>query len=159
MKTYRELHPIKEGKRKWRYVTVRLGRLPLYGLGQMHPNCTLKIKGKLVAEIRDGFLYYGKGYAWNGCSPKTYIGWPPIGLWVGTPDFECTILPSLGHDILFQFSALLRFTMNVVNDQFYNWLDDEGASEELRDIYHGAVAKFGHKFWGVVDPDLTVQYL
>jgi hypothetical protein len=159
MKTYRELHPIKEGKRKWRFVVTKRIELPLYGLGRMHPNCMLYVHGKLVALILDGKLFIYPGYAWNGCSPKRYIGWPPIGAWVGTPDFPETRMASLGHDVLFQFSALLRYSMNVVNDQFGLWMDDAGLSEELRDIYYGAVHRFGADYWGKPDPSLSVEWM
>lgn len=158
MKTYRELHPIKEEHRKWRFVTLATVILPLYGLARNHPNCIMTVNGRPVAKIRDGKLYIYPGYAWNGCSPKRYIGWPPIGAWVGAPDFEATRMASLGHDVLFQFSALLRYSMYVVNDQFGFWMDDAGLSEELRDIYYGAVEKFGADYWGKKDPTLAVIY-
>lgn len=158
MKNYRELHPIKEGKRKWRFVTTGIVRLRLYGLAAMHPNCRMYAAGKLIAEIADGWLLIYPSYAWNGCSPKRYVGWPPFGMWIGTPDFEATIAASLGHDVLFQFSALLRYEMRVVNTQFFHWMDDDGLEPDLRDIYHGAVQKWGGKFWGAHDPSLSVDY-
>lgn len=155
---YRRLHPTKEGKRKWRFVTTDTVPFRLYGLGAMHPNCKMYASGKLIAEIENGFLFIAPGYAWNGCSPKYYVGFPPIGMWVGTPDFEGTILASLGHDVLFQFSFLLRYSMFVVNAQFAHWMDDDGLEPDLRDIYHGAVTRFGTRFWGVKDHTLTVDY-
>lgn len=156
---YRKLHPTKEGKRKWRFVVTGIIDLPLYGAAKSHPPCLLFANGKKVAQISNGWLNVYPGYAWNGCSPKFYIGWPPVGKWVGTPDFDGTILPSLGHDILFQFSVLLRLSMQSANTQFFLWMDDNGLSEELRDIYHGAVAQWGDKYWGKDDPTLTVTYV
>ena len=156
---FRELHPVREGHRKWRFMTTGIVRLRLYGLAAMHPNCRMYAAGKLIAEIADGWLLIYPGYAWNGCSPKRYIGWPPIGMWIGTPDFEATIKASLGHDVLFQFSALLRYEMRVVNNQFLHWMEDDGLEPDLRDIYHGAVEKWGGKFWGVKDQSLAVIYV
>ena len=158
MNGYRELHPTREGKRKWRFVTTKRITLPLYGLGRMHPNCLLGVQGKTIAKIHDGKLYIYPGYAWNGCSPKRYIGWPPIGAWIGTMDFPGTRLASLGHDVLFQYSTLLRYSMNVVNDQFFLWMDDAGLEDDIRDIYHGAVHKYGSKFWAKPDPSLHVEW-
>ena len=154
---YRELHPIKEGHRKWRYVTIKTVKLRL--IGAIHRDCQLHVKGKLIAEIKDGWLHVYAGYAWNGCSPKRYVGWPPIGAWVGTPDFKETILASLGHDVLFQFSALLEYRFSEVNAFFFNWMEIEGLDESLVDIYHGAVQKFGKSFWGKKDETLSVIYL
>jgi hypothetical protein len=156
---YRELHPIKEGKRKWRYVTTATVDLRLYGLGTMHPPCELYANGKKIARILDGWLSIFEGYAWNGCSPKRYIGWHPFGKWIGTPDFPETRLASLGHDVLFQFSALLKYEMTTVNSQFWHWMDDNGLDEDLRDVYHGAVAKWGTKFWGKADGSLSIEWL
>lgn len=156
---YRELHPIKEGKRLWRYVTTATVDLPLYGAGKNHPTCILFANGKKIAQIANGWLSIYEGYAWNGCSPKKYIGWPPVGKWIGTPDFPETRLASLGHDVLFQFSALLKYEMRTVNDQFFHWLDDNGLDEDLRDIYHGAVQKWGGQYWGKPDNTLSIEWL
>jgi hypothetical protein len=156
--SYRELHPTKEGHRRWRYVTTETVRLPLYGLAAMHVNCQMLAGQNLIAEIRHGWLLIHRGYAWNGCSPKRYIGFPPVGAWVGTPDFPQTIFASLGHDVLFQFSALLRYEMAVVNNQFFDWLDEYNAPNWMRDIYHGAVNMLGGKFWGEKDSTLKVIY-
>lgn len=159
MKKYRELHPINEGKRKWRYIVTDTIKLRMIGGGLGHRNCQLLINGKVIAEIKNGFLIIYAGYAWNGCSPKRYVGWPPFGMWVGTPDFEETIMASLGHDVLFQFSALLDYCMNEVNMFFFNWMEVDGLDESLVDIYHGAVKNFGKRFWAKVDPTLSVIHL
>jgi hypothetical protein len=151
----REIHPIREGKRKWRYKPICTIELPLY---EDHPPCKMYANGVLMAEIVGRKLLIHATYVWNGCSPKYYVGWPPFGMWVGTPDFDGTILASLGHDVLFQFSALLRYEMYVVNNQFLFWMDDDGFEPDLRDIYHGAVEKWGAKYWGKADPSLSVDY-
>jgi hypothetical protein len=156
---YRELHPTKEGNRKWRYITTGVVKLRLLGDGAGHRDCKMFVNGKIVAEIKKGSLYVSKGYAWNGCSPKRYIGWPPVGMWVGTPDFKESLAASLGHDVLFQFSALLEYNMNQVNTFFYYWMEIDGMDSALQDIYHGAVKSFGGRFWGKKDPSLSVVYV
>jgi hypothetical protein len=156
MNSYRELHPIKEGKRKWRYGAIFI-ELELHGTAASHPDCLLYVGKTFVGEIRKGKLYIHHPYVWNGSTPKRYIGWPPFGMWIGTPDFKATILASGGHDILFQFSALLKFDMEEVNYCFWKWIDDAGA-ENIADIYHAAVDQFGGKFWAKADPSLKVIY-
>jgi hypothetical protein len=155
---YRELHPTKEGKRKWRYITTSTVRLPLFGGRMGHRECKMFVSGKCVAEIKDGALFIHAGYAWNGCSPKRYVGFPPVGMWVGTPDFKGSILASLGHDVLFQFSALLEFAFNEVNMFFFNWMEINGMDSSLQDIYYNAVKSFGESYWGKKDPSLSVLY-
>lgn len=152
----RELHPIREGKRKWRYKPICTIELPLY---EDHPPCKMYANGVLMAEIVGRKLLIHATYVWNGCSPKYYVGWPPFGMWVGTPDFREMIVPSGGHDVLFQFSLLLQFTMQSANNHFYRWMEYFDAAEELRDIYHGAVAKWGGKYWGKSDKSLAVIYV
>jgi hypothetical protein len=154
---YRELHPIKEGKRKWRFLVTQAIKRKL--IGTSHRDCQLFVKGKLIAEILSNHLYIYAGYAWNGCSPKRYIGWPPFGMWVGTPDFEATIIASLVHDVLYQFAALLEFTFDEANMIFFNIMTVDGLDESLTDIYHGAVKKFGKDYWAKEDPTLAVIYL
>lgn len=152
----RELHPIREGKRKWRYKPICTIELPLY---EDHPPCKMYANGVLMAEIVGRKLLIHATYVWNGCSPKYYVGWPPFGMWVGTPDFMEMIVPTGGHDVLFQFSLLLQFTMQSANNHFYRWMEYFYAAEELRDIYHGAVAKCGGKYWGKSDKSLAVIYV
>jgi hypothetical protein len=155
---YRELHPTKEGKRKLRFLTLTFDGLPLYGRAKKHRNCRLKdSKGIVRAGITEGRLWWTPDYAWNGCSPKFYLGFPPVGKWVGTPDFEETLKPSLGHDILFQFGKLLDISFEDANMQFYYWMQDEHFW--FAEQYYDAVEMFGEKFWGK-DPDtLTIEYV
>ena len=154
---YRHLHPTKEGKRLYRYVTTTIVKCSLFGELAKHKNATF-YDGKYVPRmwIKDGCIYINANYAWNGCSPKRYIGWPPIGKWIGTPDFESTAIPSLIHDVLFQFAKVGTYTMNQANWQFYQMLLDR--SILFAEQYYDAIDFFGGKFW-VKDPQtVRIEY-
>ena len=154
MKWYRELHPIKEGKRLYRFGTTCIGSLPLYGRARSHRNCLLKdSKGIVRAWIHNGRLWWTEDYWWNGCSPKRYI----LGVWVGTPDFEKTRRPSLGHDIIFQFAKLLDITFHEASVLFRLCMEDEGF--KLAEHYFNAVETFGHSYWKKEPDTLTIEYV
>jgi len=136
---YRQLHPTREGGRRWRFVTSRTVRLAYRGTTETirYHDAT----GKIWAQ-HDAFgIRIEEGYAWNGCSPKRWI-WP-LG-WLGTPDFAATILASLCHDIHYQFARTAHFplTRSEVDALFFHTIAMHG-EEELAAIYHGAVRKFG----------------
>jgi len=112
-----------------------------------HPNVIFTNKdGKRWAEIRAGFIYIAVGYAWNGSSPKHYIGFPPIGTWIGTPDFYGTRKASLVHDVLYQFAEVGEYSFEDANYQFLKLMED--AQFPLAQQYYEAVEIFGGKFWG-----------
>jgi hypothetical protein len=158
MSWYRKLDPIKEGNRKLRFLTTCIDSLPLYGKAKKHPPCFMKCKkGVVRAWIADGRLNWNPDYAWNGCSPKYYVGYPPLGKWVGTPDFERTRKASLGHDILFQFSTLLHISFDEANKLFLLWMED--AEFDLAEQYYDAVDSFGRNYWGKDLEGLNVTYL
>lgn len=158
MNWYRELHPTKEGNRKLRFLTTRIYSLPLYGIARSHPHCIMRCKqGIIRAWIEGGRLWWNPDYAWNGCSPKYYIGYPPLGKWVGTPDFEKTRRASLGHDILFQFATLHKISFDEANKLFELWLEDEEFA--LTEQYYDAVDAFGRNYWGKNLEGLTVAYV
>jgi len=142
--SYRELHPTKEGKRKYRFVTTGVVSAKLIGRMKDHPPCVFKDAHlKQWAQIRGGKIEIAVGYAWNGCSPKWYAGFPPIGAWLGTPDFPETILPSLIHDVLFQFAAVGKYSFDDANYQFYAMMQGfDGAA-----IYYDAVQRLGKRYW------------
>lgn len=157
MNWHRELHPIKEGKRKNRFATNCFGGLPLYGLAKNHKNCVLKdANDRVWAGIENGRLWWAENYAWNGCSPKIYIGYPPIGKWIGTPDPPRSRRGSLGHDILFQFSPVLQMTMEDANYNFMRWLETDGFT--LAEQYYDAVEMFGHRYWGKNADSVKIEY-
>lgn len=136
---YRQLHPTKEGKRRWRYATNRGTRINIRGLSERNiyfHDCSGKVWGRI-----DRFgIYIEENYAWNGCSPKR---WYPIFGWVGTPDLN-TQLASLVHDFLYQFSRTEHFPLHKseVDSIFYHIICMLG-EEDIAAIYHGAVCRFG----------------
>lgn len=158
MKWYRKLHPTKEGKRKLRFLTTRIDGLPLFGNAKKHRNCLLICnQGIIRAGIINGKLWWNPDYAWNGSSPKRYIGFYPFGFWIGTPDFKKTRKPSLGHDILFQFSSLLDISYEEANYHFLLWLEAEGFM--LAEQWYDAVDSLGINYWNKNQEGLTIQYI
>lgn len=158
MNWHRLLHPTKEGKRTMRFLTTRIDGLPLFGNAKRHRNCLLLCKQGIVrAGITNGKLWWNPDYAWNGCSPKYYVGFPPLGKWIGTPDFKKVRKPSLGHDILFQFSSLLDISYEEANTHFRIWMEDEGFS--LSEYYYTVVDAVGINYWNKNQEGLTIQYL
>jgi hypothetical protein len=138
---YRELTP-RQGRRQWRFTTQRLTPLPLrtfHRRGISFHDHT----GHQWGSIDGKTLIIEPHYSWNGCSPKITLG----PLWLGTPDFEKTRLPSLGHDILYQFSAVPNFplTRQDVDDLFLHWM--LALRFPLARIYHSAVVQFGGPYW------------
>jgi hypothetical protein len=155
---YRHLHPTKEGKRTYRFVTTKEITVRLHGLLSTHPEVAFQdAKGKTWAWIICGKITIAKGYAWNGCSPKTYIGLPPVGAWIGTPDFDATIIPSLIHDVLFQFAEVGKHTFHNTNLQFLRMMEER--QFRLAAQYHEAVEIFGGKFWGKDKSGVKATYL
>ena len=158
MSWHRELHPIKEGKRRNRFATNCFGGLMLYGNARNHRECLLKDKNDIVwAGISKGRLWWVKDYAWNGCTPKYYIGYPPLGKWIGTPDPLESRRGSLGHDILFQFGSVLDISFQNANYNFHKWLETDGFF--LADHYLVAVEMFGEKYWGKNADQVKIEYL
>ena len=157
MKFYRELQPIREGKRKYRFITMTIDSLPLHGKMRHHRDCVMRDSREIIrAWIANARLYWNPGYAWNGSSPKRYVGFPPIGFWAGTPDFEPTRKPSLGHDILFQFAGHGEYNFDDANYCFLKWMETNGF--HLAENYFDAVDMFGERFW-TKDETLTITYL
>lgn len=155
---YRHLHPITEGKRKYRFVLTGMASARLYGGLAYHPDCDfLDARGKLWAQIRSGWMHIMEGYAWNGCSPKRYVGYPPFGKWIGTPDFEKVRLPSLFHDVLYQFAEVGKYTFDEANIQFLRMMDAENFA--LDEIYYDAVQRFGRKFYGHDNEGVKAIYI
>jgi hypothetical protein len=157
MNWYRKLHPTKEGKRKYRFSTTEKVSFPLYGHLATHPDCIFMERGVQWASIEEGTIHISAGYSWDGCTPKAYVGVPPIGVWVGTPDFEGTIDASLVHDVLFQFAKVGKYNFDSANYQFYVMMVKN--SFRLASVYYRAVTDFGRKFWKKRKADLSSTYL
>jgi len=137
---YRKLEPVKEGKRRWRFITTRGVRLHRRGLSDRIIFYHDKT-GKVWARHDLLGLYIEEGYAWNGCSPKRWV-WP-FG-WVGTVDFECTLLASLCHDVHYQFARTEHFPLHKsdVDLMFYHTIAMSG-EPDIASVYHAAVNKYG----------------
>lgn len=153
MNEFRRLHPTREGNRRWRFLTTTSGELPLYNAAAKHrPGLLVDRSGIIRASIEDCKLKWNPDYAWNGASPKRYVGWHPLGFWVGTPDSEETIIPTLGHDIFFQFASVLDVSFDEMNFHLYKWLkNNEYCASEL---WYEATQKFGQRFYDAADPNL-----
>ena len=67
-----------------------------------------------------------KGYAWDGSSPKLRLG----RKWLGTPDFQSTLIASCWHDASGQFRHLPCFK-KVLSWSKWNWLFRELISHKL----------------------------
>lgn len=144
---YRKLLPVSEGKRTYRYVSTAVNSHKLRGRLAIHRDANFySSDGKLRAWIRKGHLYAGEDYAWNGSSPKRYIGTDRVGFWLGTPDFAKSRRGSFFHDILFQFAEVGKWDMFDCNYQFLCIMEDDGF--ELANQYFEAVEMFGQKFYG-----------
>lgn len=63
--------------------------------------------GNIWMEMTRKSIIINKGYAWDGCTPKKWMG-----IWWGVPDFPETIIASLIHDSLIQFSKTKHFTLS-----------------------------------------------
>jgi hypothetical protein len=137
---FRQLHPTREGGKRWRFVTSCGIRLSVHGITE-HTIRYHDASGKVWARHDRFGLYVEEGYAWNGCSPKRWV-WP-FG-WMGTPDLKCTILASLCHDVGYQFARTEHFPLNRsdVDAIFYETIAMAG-EPDIASIYHGAVRKFG----------------
>ena len=157
--TYRRLDPIKEGKRKYRFQLTSMATTPLFGALANHPNCDfLDSRGRVWAHIRSGFMHILAGYAWNGCSPKRYVGGnPPFGKWLGTPDMDGAIIPSLYHDVLWQFAECGQYTLHDANYQFWRMMQRNKFA--LADVYYQAVERFGGRFYGKDEEGVRAIYL
>ena len=93
----------------------------------------------------------GKGYAWDGCSPKFKIKDIYFGIWEAVLNFDTgkakTYYASLIHDVFYQFSKDMKSFINrkEVDREFYIILKRDkfrGAK-----LYYIAVRLFGWLFW------------
>jgi hypothetical protein len=142
---YRQLHPTKEGGRRWRYLVTRRVFLPITGIVTDDNIISFYDSGGTERGYLSSIgITIHPGYAWNGCSPKR---WVPIFGWVGTIDFKSTILASAFHDLLYQFRHTKDYPLNqrTVDLLFYHTIAMSG-SPAIAELYHMAVASSGA--WG-----------
>ena len=153
---YRELKPVSEGKRIYRFLTTAVNSCKLKGRLAKHRGCNFySSDGILRAWIRAGVLYVSEGYAWNGSSPKRYIGTDTIGLWLGTWDHPKSRRASLFHDVLFQFAEVGHYDMADCNYQFLTIMEEDGFA--LAEYYYEAVELFGPKYYGHDNTDVRIK--
>ncbi|MCG8430180.1 MAG: DUF1353 domain-containing protein [Candidatus Omnitrophica bacterium] len=106
----------------------------------LKPDGTVTVKGS-----------HGRGYAWDGCSPKLKIR----DVYVGTPEgvlnyglgVSKTYYASLIHDVFYQFSRELRPKVKrcEADRLFYDLLLRDGFS--FARLYYLAVRAFGWISW------------
>lgn len=99
-------------------------------------------RGTEWAVIDRETLIVKEGYAWNGCTPKWWVG-KPINRWFGTPDFPKVIIPSGFHDACYQFINTQHFPLiRRECDMLFHSLMDQ-RDFYLADFYYAAVREFG----------------
>lgn len=137
-KHFRELSP-KEGKYKYRYITMEDIEVKFkYFLISSNKKLEyMDPSGKVWLTIYQHSMIISKNYAWNGCSPKRWIG-----VWLGTPDFDETIVASLIHDVGIQFyqDPTFPFTRPECDEMFKYILIKNNF--KYSDLYYRGV-KFG----------------
>ena len=141
---YRDLDPVAEGHKRWRFKTTRGMRLPIKQMANILGDSIVfyhDAEGRIRGRHDRFGVYINEDYAWNGCSPKRWV-WP-LG-WLGVPDFEDTRLASLFHDFHYQFARTEHFILHrsEADATFYHCIDMAG-SPRIADIYHDAVVKYG----------------
>lgn len=86
------------------------------------------------------FLTVYKNYAWDGCSL--------------VPDFKGTIIASLPHDVIYQFSEKLSKvwgwklskTLKMADKLFYTAMKQNETNAIVSNIYYAGVRTFGYAF-------------
>lgn len=146
---FKELTP-EQGSRKYRFRTELPTRLKLPNLVNDHEIlCFYCPAGREWMRIDQHGIRISEGYAWNGCTPK--YGARVLG-WVGTPDFEATILGSLIHDALYQFHGTRHFPFSREQcDVIFKQLVALAGSPRIASVYYWAVRKFGR--WSFTTPN------
>lgn len=148
---FRELHPTREGSRRWRYVVLRPVTLMVDGLmdrlAGFRDDRALSDMAVSFRD-RDGLewmrmdrwgITITAGYCWNGCSPKR---WLPLLGWVGTPDFPATRCASLFHDALYQFHACQHMPLHRSEaDAIFRRLIELRDDVDLARLYWSAVRR------------------
>jgi sarcosine oxidase delta subunit len=138
---YRPLSPIREGGRKWRYISICRNFLPVERL--VTAGRVISFRDK---DEREWMRFTDKGaesaawYAWNGCTPKFYF----LRRWWGTPDFAATIQASMWHDAFYQFSCCHDFPLHRSEcDAIFRRIIEHNGSPRIAALYHHYVRKYG----------------
>ena len=138
---FRQLHPTREGGRKWRYRIVRPVRLRIDGLVRCGVISFRDASGREWLRMDELGATLRPDYTWNGCTPKRWVR--PVG-WVGTPDFKCTHLASAFHDAFYQFHACEHMPLHRSDaDRIFRQIIELCGEPVVAQIYHAGVRKFG----------------
>lgn len=147
---YRQLTPLSEGGRSWRFGSKTVVRVAVtgiitnervFGFFDRHKNLWMKID-------KDG-IEISANYWWNGCTPKWYS--KLLKKWCGTPDFLCTRLAAMIHDALYQFSACKHMPITrKTSDQIFKRIVELSGSPKLAKTYYAGV-RVGGSWKGYCD--------
>ena len=106
-------------------------------------------KEKIRLITNGATLIISANYAWDGCFPKFSLG----NYWIGTPDYPETVLASLIHDTLCQFSEVgcLKVNRKEIDKIFYKIMQQNNFKFAF--LYYQAVNIFGgiYHMWGAED--------
>jgi len=117
------------------------------------PNVAFKSTDGFLEISEDGKIQIlgscGKGYAWDGCTPK----WEILDFTIGTPDgrFDyvtqkpMTYYASMVHDILYQHKDDISISRRVADKLFFLLLKESGFMWSW--LYYGVV-RFAGLFYG-----------
>jgi hypothetical protein len=120
---------------------------------------SFRVKGKEWMYLSSKALVITTGYSWNGSSPKRGYRICGKDVWVGTPDFPETLAASLGHDVLFQFSSRIELPFDLEEANLFYLQICEQFKFKLAKTYYGALKDFSSPYWGLPEPDQTVEEL
>ena len=93
----------------------------------------------------------GRGYAWDGCSPKLKIGDVYVGTSEAVLNYDTgqskTYYASMIHDVFYQFNKDLRSIVSrkEVDTEFYNILRRDGF--KFARLYYYGVRALGWIWW------------
>jgi len=116
--------------------------------GRKFENEWLKLEEDGIVIVKGS---HGRGYAWDGCSPKLKIKDIYLGTLEAVLNFDTgkskTYYASLIHDIFYQFSKDLRplIGRKEVDKEFYTILKRD--QFRFAKLYYLAVCLFGWIFW------------
>jgi hypothetical protein len=141
---YRELEPVFEGQRRWRFGYQRDNFLCIEDL--LPHGRVISFRDKAGREwmrmVHNG-AWIRKDYAWNGCTPKYYA----LGRWWGTPDYEATRHASGTHDAFCQFLACEHFPLHRSDvDEIFRLIIVAHGAPKIAETYHREVRRFGKYF-------------
>lgn len=128
-------------KEDYPYKSSIVGREFENGWFKLEPDGMITVKGT-----------NGRGYSWDGCSPK----WKWKDMYFGTPEAVLnheirqsrTYYASLIHDIFYQFSSEVKdlVARHEVDIEFYDILKRDGF--KMARLYYWGVSAFGWLWWG-----------